>query len=212
MKPFDGSRVFLILILDTAKNENKSVIEIAAGMVVSSFVDLAQLHPVIDFGVKKLNSIGSSTDLFSGSRNKDVSVSNLAARVTVSGILHPFHLFELEIVVDCRLVWDQLFAHEHAVWKGLVVTTSKHENTWVLDTNLDHLEIMREVASVFDIFVNKILSFGVEYGDGLRIFLEDEQLFWEFREASSSKRSPAARSLCCIRIRCSKFVCHSLSL
>ena len=132
---------------------------------MSSFVDLAQLHPVVDFGIEELNSIGSTAHLLSGPRYKDVPVADLAAGVAVSCVLHPLHLLEFEVVVDGGLVWDELLAHEHGVWEGLVVAASEHENTGVLDAYLDHLEIVWEVASVFYVFVSKILSLGVEHCD-----------------------------------------------
>ena len=136
-------------------------------MVMSSLVDLAQLHPIINFCIEKFNSIGRTTDLFPRSGNKDISVADLTARVTMSGVLHPFHFFEFEVVVDSGLVRNELFAHEHTVGERLVVTATKHEDTWVLKTNLDHLEIVWEVSSVFDVLMGEILSLSIENGDGL---------------------------------------------
>ena len=100
LKSLDGGRILFILVLDSSENEDKSVVEIAAGVVVSSFVDLAQLHPVVDFGIEELNSIGSTAHLLSGPRDKDVPVANLAAGVAMSCVFHPLHLLEFEVVVD----------------------------------------------------------------------------------------------------------------
>ena len=132
--------------------------------------------------------------------------------MTVSGIFHSFHFSEFEVVVGSWLVWDQLFTHEHAIGKGLVVTTSEHENSWAFDTDLDHLEIVWKVSSVLNVLVGKILSLSVEYSNWFWILLENEQLLWEFWKATSSESSPSALSCTCICICCSKFVCHCLSL
>jgi hypothetical protein len=142
------------LILDSTKNKDESIIEIAAWMIMSALVDFAQFHPIVNLCIKKLHSVSCATDLFSRSGNKNIPIADLAARVTVSSILHPFHFFEFEVVVGGRLVRDKLFAHEHAIWEWLVVTTSEYEYTRVLKTNLNHLEIMREVASVLYVFMS----------------------------------------------------------
>lgn len=49
---------------------------------------------------------------------------------------------------------DEFSALEHRIRKRLVVTSTNHEGFWMLDTNLDHLEVVWEIASEVNGFVD----------------------------------------------------------
>lgn len=146
---------------------------------MSSFVDSWKFHPVIDFGVVEFDSVCGTTYFFSWTWDQNISVSNSAARVTMSSVLHSLLVDKFQVVVDGWLITDQFLAQKHAVWESFVVTTTEHKDTWLLDANLDHLEIMWKVPSELDIFMVQSLIPGVEYGDWFWIFLKDKELLWK---------------------------------
>lgn len=67
--------------------------------------------------------------------------------------LHFLLFVKSEWVTSSRLK-DELSALEHRIRKCLVITATNHEGFWMLDTNLDHLEIMWEIASEVNGFVD----------------------------------------------------------
>ena len=71
----------------------------------------------------------------------------------MSSKLHLFLIFKfiLEILIAFEI--DQLSALEHTVRKCLVISTSDHVHLWVDISTLDHLEVMREIASEINLFV-----------------------------------------------------------
>ena len=93
--------------------------------------------------------------------------------MTVSGEPHSLSLDEFEIVVERLSLFHQLSTEEHAVWESFVITATKHKDSWVLDTNLDHLEIVREITFEVDIFVHNLEGHRVKYSNGFRVFLEN---------------------------------------
>ena len=122
-----------------------------------TLIDLAQLHPVIDDGVINLNSLGCQINFLSGTRNHDIPIGNGHTTVTMPGIPHLLFLLKFE-VVDARVeFFDQLFALEHRIWQLFVVTTADHEDSGFDGTDLDHLEVVGEVALVLDVFMHQLL-------------------------------------------------------
>ena len=65
----------------------------------------------------------------------------------MSGVLHTGLVLEVHLVLWLVEGTDELSTLEHAVGQCLVITTSDHVHFWVLLTQLNHLEIVWEVAS-----------------------------------------------------------------
>lgn len=95
----------------------------------------------------------------------------------MSGILHSFSVYELEVVDTGVIFLDYLLAFEHTIWQGFVVATSDHEDPWLFNANLDDLEIVWECTSEVNISVLKGLFGEVESSDGFGILLKDEKIF-----------------------------------
>lgn len=170
------------------------MIEVATGVVVSAFVNARKLHPFINLDVVNLNSLGSLVDFFARSRHNDVPVQNRAARVTVSSKVHPLFIQELQVVCAWIVFVDKFTALEHAVWQSFVVATTNHEYTWLMNTHLDHLKIVRKVAFEVNELVNATFVFHIVNWDSPRVFLEHIQLRWEFHRQISDHS--ALRYLC----------------
>lgn len=98
----------------------------------------------------------------------------------MSWILHLFLLVELQVVGGWVELLYELSALVHGIWKSFVVTTAQHVASWIFGTNLDHLEVVWEVTSVFYESVLDCIIGNVVYWDSLRILLEHVYLIWEF--------------------------------
>ena len=64
--------------------------------------------------------------------------------------LSPLLKLKLEFAI---VALYHFFDLEHTIWEGFVVTATNHEDPWILEANLHHLEIMGEILSVFNEFV-----------------------------------------------------------
>lgn len=112
---FKRCRILFISILNASKDVNKFVVEVCAGMVVSSFIDLGKLHPLVNFAIINFNSRLSLVNFFSRTWNHNVSISDCTARVAMSCEFHLFLFFELELVAWIARQWFEFTALEHAV-------------------------------------------------------------------------------------------------
>ena len=161
------------------------MVQVAAGMVVATFVDLGQLHPLIALGIVALDSLRGLVDFLAGTGDDDVAVKDLSNRMAMARKLHPFPLSELKIVFRRISLGNDLSALEHAIGKGLEVSSSDHEYTWVsADSDLYHLEVVREIATELDELVLDITGRRVVGRNGLRVFLEDAESLRKFDPCS----------------------------
>ena len=113
-------------------------------MVVTSVVELTQLNPLVAVSVVELCSERRSVDVLTRSGNNYQVFSETAARVTVTRVLHAF-LSLHHILIS--LGGYKLVALEHRVWHLVKVTSSNDKDLSIEETNLDGLEIMREISS-----------------------------------------------------------------
>ena len=176
LESLDRVAVLFVRVLDATKHVDELVAQVAARVVVATFLHLRQLHPLVDLRIVALNTLRSSIDLLARARHNDVSVHDLADRVAMAGILHPFFIKELQVVL-CRVALrDDLAALEHAIGQSLEVATSDHEYTWDAgDADLDHLKVVREVAAELDELVLDLLGHRIVRSDCLRVFLENTE-------------------------------------
>jgi len=171
--------VLLAWVLDTSEDVDPSVVEVGGRVVVTSFIHLVEFHPVISLSIIQFDSVSSLVNFLSGSWNNDISIHNCAAWVTMSWVLHLLFLSELQVISGWVELFGELSALIHGVWKGLVVTSSKHIASWIFGTNLNHLEVVWKVSSVFYESVLDCIGNNIIDGDGLWIFLEHVYLIWE---------------------------------
>ena len=153
LHPFKWGRVLFICILDTSKYVYELVVEICAGVVVSSFIYLSEFHPFINLSIKDFYSGLGLIYFFSWPWYQNISISNWAARMTMSGKFHFLFIFKLKLEIGIISKIYELTTLEHAVWEGLVITSSNHKTFWFFDSTLYHLEIMWEVASEINLLV-----------------------------------------------------------
>ena len=113
-------------------------------MVVTSIVELTQLNPLVAVSVVELCSERRLIDVLTRSGNNYQVFSETAARVTVTRVLHAF-LSLHHILIS--LGGYKLVALEHRVWYLVKVTSSNDKDLSVEETNLDGLEIVREISS-----------------------------------------------------------------
>lgn len=172
----DGLGVLLVGVLDAAEHVDEAMVEMAAGVVMSSLIDSWELKPLIDGDVVELNAIGCIVYLLPGARDDDVSIEDGAAGVAMTGEVHSLLLQELEVVGTRVVLVNDLAALEHAIWECLVVATTDHEYTWLLESDLDHLEVVGEVSLEVNKLVHAVFVLDVENGDCPRVLLEDVQL------------------------------------
>ena len=76
---FKRSRVLFVGILDSTENIYKFIIEIRTRMIMTPFINLRKLHPLVDFGIVNFNSALGLVDFLSRSGHQNVSVSYSAA-------------------------------------------------------------------------------------------------------------------------------------
>ena len=101
--------------------------------------------------------------------------------MAVTRKLHPLLLEELQIVLRRVALGNDLTALEHAVRQRLEVAATDHEYTWVrCDSNLHHLEVVREVSAELDELMLNVARRRVVGCDGLRVLLEDAKSLREF--------------------------------
>lgn len=91
-------RVLFVRILNAAEHIYEFMVEVAARVVVPSFVDAWQLEPLINLNVVNLYSARSLVHFFPGARYDDVAIHNGAARVAMSCEIHPLFIEELQVV------------------------------------------------------------------------------------------------------------------
>lgn len=144
-----------------------------------AFVDARQLNPLVQLDVVDLHSIGCLVHFLPGSRNNNIAVQNSAARVPMPRVVHSLFFEELQVVGARIVLIDQFAALEHAIRQSLVVSATYHEYTWLMDADLDHLEIVREVPFEVHKFVHAVLILNVVNRHCSRVFLEDVELGWE---------------------------------
>ena len=113
-------------------------------MVVTSIVELTQLNPLVAVSVVELCSERRLIDVLTRSGNNYQVFSETAARVTVTRVLHAF-LSLHHILIS--LGGYKLVTLEHRVRHLVKVTSSNDKDLSVEETNLDGLEIMREISS-----------------------------------------------------------------
>ena len=115
LEPLDRVAVLLVRVLDAAKHVDELVTQVAARVVVATFLHLRQLHPLVDLRIVALDTLRSSFDLLARARHDDVSVHNLADGVAMASKRHSLFLLELQVVL-CRVgLRDDLAALEHAI-------------------------------------------------------------------------------------------------
>jgi hypothetical protein len=90
-----------------------------------------------------------------------------------AGKFHFLLIFKLKLEVGIISKIDEFATLKHAVWEYLVITSSNHKTSWILDSTLDHLEIMWEVAYEINLFVDLRLGANVELSDCFGVLLED---------------------------------------
>jgi len=90
--------------------------------------------------------------------------------------LQSLFLLELQVVL-CRVALrDDLAALEHAIGQSLEVATSDHEYTWAAgDADLNHLEVVREIAAELDELVPDLLGHRIVLSDRLGVLLKDTE-------------------------------------
>ena len=184
LEPFNGVGVFLTGVLNSTEDVDEVVLKVSTWMVMTPLINGLKLKPVILVRIIQFNLLRSWTHFFSRAWHHDVCVGNIAAGVSMSSILHTGLV--LKVHLEGWLVeWtDKLSALEHAVGQSLVITSSDHVNFWVLMTQLNHLEIVWEVASEVNGSVSEFSWRHVQDSNGLWVLLEDVKLLWELASFS----------------------------
>jgi len=77
------------------------------------------------------------------------------------------------------LLLDELSALEHAVGESFIVSATNHEDSGVDTAELDHAEVVGEIASKVDCEMSHLHRGPVQNTDCLRVLLGDVQLFGE---------------------------------
>ena len=113
-------------------------------MVVTSIVELTQLNPLVAVSVVELCPKRRFIDVLTRPGNNYQVFSETAARVAVTRVLHAF-LSLHHILIS--LGGYKLVALEHRVRHLVKVTSSNDKDLSVEETNLDGLEIVREISS-----------------------------------------------------------------
>ena len=175
----DGVAVLLALVLDAAEDEDPSVAEVARRVVVAALVQTGHLQPVVRLGIVDLHLLGSLVHLFPRPRDHHIAVLDLAAAVAVSSEPHALLLHKLQIELGRVGLGDHFSALEHAVRQSLEVSAANHEYTWCDLANLDHLEVVREIASELDELVLELTGGRAVRSDRLAVLLENVDGGWE---------------------------------
>ena len=144
------------------------MVKVRARMVVATFIDLWKLQPLVILGIVAFNSLCGLVDLLAGARHDDIFVEDLADGMAVTRKLHPLFLDELQIVLRRIGLGPDLAALEHAIRQGFEVAATDHEYTWLgSDADLNHLEVVREIAAELDKLVLDLSRRRVVGRDGL---------------------------------------------
>lgn len=179
LEPLNWVGVLLTRVLDTTENVDIVVLKVGTWVIMTTFINWLKFKPVVLVRIVQFDLLRCWTHFFSGTRYHDVCICNVAARVSVSGVLHTGLVLEVHLVLWLVEGTDELSTLEHAVGQCLVITTSDHVHFWVLLTQLNHLEIVREVASEVYGSMTELLWDHVQDGNGLWVLLEDEKLLWK---------------------------------
>jgi len=113
--------------------------------------------------------------------------------------VHSLFIQELQVVCAWIVFVDELTALEHTIRESFVVATANHEYTWLLNTHLNHLEIVRKVAFEIYELVHAGFVFHVVYWYSARVFLEHVELRREFHWQTGNYAALAylgTRSVC----------------
>lgn len=117
-------------------------------MVVTTIVEHSQISPLVVLNVVKLTLLGGSVNVLARPSHQDVCVADSTSRMSMAWILH----FCLWITI-IRLSLGP--AHKfvcliHGCWSQIKVAAPNHVCSCVASSNLDKLEVVREVIlSIF---------------------------------------------------------------
>lgn len=145
LKTFYGIEILLRFVWNTAKDVDEFVLECATWVIMTTSVHLSESDPFVWYSIVDFSLFASTVDIFTRSGNHDVVLTERTARVTMARKAHLSFLLKL-VLTNCTWNSYDLLHLEHRVRELIEVTTSTNIYSCVLKTNLNSLEVVREVC------------------------------------------------------------------